>query len=160
MTYAVPRMTPEEGEAWLGLLRVCNLLPSELDAQLSRDSGMTHYEFGLMSYLRAMPDSTASMTEIAEATNATLPRVSHVCRRLEGRGLVEKSISPADRRVSMATLTAAGRRELIRATPRHIATARRLVIDALSPEDLAHLSRITAILGKNLDPSHRFGPRG
>ena len=35
MTYAVPRMTPEEGEAWLGLLRVCNLLPSELDAQLS-----------------------------------------------------------------------------------------------------------------------------
>ena len=30
----------------------------------------------------------------------------------------------------------------------------------LSPEDLAHLSRITAILGKNLDPLHRFGPRG
>lgn len=74
--------------------------------------------------------------------------------------MVEKSISAADRRVSMATLTAAGRRELIRATPRHIATARRLVIDALSPEDLAHLSRITAILGKNLDPLHRFGPRG
>ena len=49
---------------------------------------------------------------------------------------------------------------LIRATPRHIATARRLVIDALSPGDLAHLSRITAILGKNLDPLHRFGPRG
>lgn len=157
MTYAVPRMTPEEGEAWLGLLRVSNLLPSELDAQLLRDSAMTHYEFAVMSYLRAMPESTASMSEIAEATNATLPRVSHVCRRLQERGLVEKSTSSVDRRVSMATLTAEGRRELIRATPRHIATARRLVIDALSPEDLAHLSRITAILAKNFDPLRRFG---
>lgn len=118
---------------------------------------MTHYEFGLMSYLRAMPDATASTSEIAEATNTTLPRVSLVCPRLKGRGLVEKSISPTDRRVSMATLTASVRRKLIRATPRHIATARRLVIDALSPEDLAHLSRITGILGKNLDPSHGLG---
>lgn len=77
-------MTPNEGEAQLGLLRACNPLSSELDARLSRDSAMTHHEFGLMSYLHAMPESTASMSEIAEATNTTLPRVSHVCQRLEG----------------------------------------------------------------------------
>lgn len=157
MRFSVPRMTPAEGEAWLGLIRVCDLLPSRLDAQLQRDSGMTHYEFGVMSYLRRTPDSTASMSEIAEATNATLSRLSHVCTRLQARGLVEKTISPTDRRVSRVSLTSAGRRELIRATPGHIATARRLVIDALSPEDLAHLARITDILGENLDPDHRFG---
>jgi DNA-binding MarR family transcriptional regulator len=159
MTYTVPRMTPAEGDAWLGLIRVCDLLPSALDAQLQHDSAMTHFEFGVLSYLRWMPDSTASMSEIAEATNATLSRLSHVCTRLEARGLVEKSTSASDRRVTRTTLTAAGRRELIRAIPRHIATARRLVIDALSPEDLAALGRITAILGENLDPDHRFGAR-
>lgn len=156
MTYPVPRMTPDEAEAWLGLIRVCNLLPSELDSQLQRDSAMTHFEFGVMTYLRWMPESTASMSEIAEATNATLSRLSHVCSRLERRGLVQKSTSPADRRVSRVTLTHAGRRELVRATPGHIATARRLVIDALSPEDLADLARITAKLGEQLDPDERF----
>lgn len=156
MTYPVPRMTPAEAEAWLGLVRVCDLLPSELDSQLQRDSSMTHYEFGVLTFLRWMPQSTASMSEIAEATNATLSRLSHVCSRLERRGLVDKSTSEADRRVSHVSLTGVGRRELVRATPGHIATARRLVIDALSPQDLADLARITAKLGQQLDPEERF----
>lgn len=158
MSYPVPRMTAAEAEAWLGLIRVCELLPSELDSQLQRDSSMTHYEFAVMTFLRRMPDATAPMSEIAEATNATLSRLSHVCARLQRRGLVEKSVSPHDRRVTCVTLTSAGRRELVRATPGHIATARRLVIDALSDDDLAHLARITAVIGDRLDPERRFGP--
>lgn len=158
MSYPVPRMTAAEAEAWLGLIRVCELLPSELDSQLQRDSSMTHYEFAVMTFLRRMPDATAPMSEIAEATNATLSRLSHVCARLQRRGLVEKSVSPHDRRVTCVTLTGAGRRELVRATPGHIATARRLVIDALSDDDLAHLARITAVIGDRLDPERRFGP--
>ncbi|WP_396668257.1 MarR family winged helix-turn-helix transcriptional regulator [Microbacterium sp. R86528] len=159
MTYPVPRMTSAEAEAWLGLVRVCNLLPSELDSQLQRDSSMTHFEFGVMTFLRWMPESTASMSEIAEATNATLSRLSHVCSRLQRRDLVQKSTSPEDRRVSHVSLTNAGRRELVRATPGHIATARRLVIDALTREELAELARITAKLGDRLDPGQRFATK-
>ncbi len=155
--YPVPRMTTAEAEAWLGLIRVCDLLPSALDSQLQRDSALTHYEFGVMTFLRRMPEATATMSEVAEATNATLSRLSHVCSRLQTRGLVLKSGCPTDRRVSRVTLTGAGRRELIRATPGHIATARSLVVDALSADDLAHLARITAVLGERLDPDHRFG---
>lgn len=157
MSYPVPRMTEAEAAAWLGLIRVCNLLPSELDSQLQRDSSMTHFEFGVMTFLRRMPEATATMSEVAEATNATLPRLSHVCSRLEKRGLVIRSTSLTDRRVTEVRLTGDGRRELIRATPGHIATARRLVIDVLSPRDLADLARITATLGAQLDPDRRFG---
>lgn len=155
--YPVPRMTADEAAAWLGLIRVCELLPSALDSQLQRDCAMTHYEFEVMTYLRRMPEATATMSEVADATNATLSRLSHVCSRMQSRGLVLKSACPTDRRVSRVTLTSAGRRELVRATPGHIATARSLVVDALSADDLAHLARITAILGERLDPDHRFG---
>lgn len=159
MTYPVPRMSPAEAEAWVGLIRVCTLLPSELDSQLQRDSSMTHFEFGVLTFLRRMPGATAAMSEIAWATSATLSRLSHVCTRLQARGLIEKSISATDARVTEITLTSAGRRALVLATPGHIETARRLVVDALSDDDLAHLARITAILGERLDPERRFEGR-
>lgn len=157
MSFAVPRMSPAEAAAWVGLIRVCDLLPSALDSQLQHDSSMTHFEFGVLSVLRTRPGSTITMTELAEATNATLSRLSHVCRRLQARGLVERAASEQDRRVTEVRLTTAGRRELVRATPGHIALARRLVIDALDADDLADLARITATLGERLDPDARFG---
>ena len=159
MVYPVPRMSPDEGAAWLGLIRVCELLPSALDSQLQRDSDMTHFEFIVLTFLRRMPEASAAVSEIAEATNASLSRLSHVCSRLQSRGLVHKSAGATDRRVTRVTLTSAGRRELIRATPGHIAMARSLVVDALSEDDLAHLARITAAIGERLDPGHRFGVR-
>lgn len=155
MTFPVPRMSPSEAEAWTGLIRVCMLLPAELDSQLQRDSSMTHFEFAVLTFVRWMPESRASMTAIAEATNSSLSRLSHVCTRLQKRGLVEKSASASDARVTEVTLTSAGRRELVRATPGHIETVRRLVIDVLSDDDLADLARITRILGERLDPSCR-----
>lgn len=159
MTYVVPRMSPAEGEAWLGLIKVCELLPNELDSQLRRDASLTHFEFQVLTFLRWSQDSTAPMSEIADATTATLSRLSHVCSRLQLRGLVEKAVDPGDRRVTRVTLTSAGRRVLIHAIPGHIETARHLVIDALSEDDLAHLTRITALLGERLDPDDRFGGR-
>jgi len=152
-------MSPAEGEAWLGLIRICQLLPNELDSQLQRDASLTHFEFQVLTFLRWSQDSTAPMSEIADATTATLSRLSHVCSRLQLRGLVEKGVDPGDRRVTRVTLASAGRRVLIHAIPGHIETARHLVIDALSDDDLAHLTRITALLGERLDPDDRFGGR-
>ena len=159
MTYQVPRMSPAEGEAWLGLIGICQLLPNELDSQLQRDASLTHFEFQVLTFLRLSQDSAARMSEIADATTATLSRLSHVCSRLQLRGLVEKAVDPGDRRVTRVTLTRAGRRVLIHAIPGHIQTARHFVIDALSDDDLAHLARITALLGERLDPADRFGGR-
>ncbi|MFK4762656.1 MarR family winged helix-turn-helix transcriptional regulator [Microbacterium sp. ZW T5_45] len=74
------------------------------------------------------------MTELARETVATLPRLSRVCSRLEKRGLVERVPCPKDRRATNVRLSADGRRQLVRAVPRHIATVRRAVIDALAPD--------------------------
>lgn len=151
--WRVPGMDESESRAWLGLMRVVELLPAALDAQLQRDAGMTHFEFMVLSMLRFAPERTLRMTALARDTNATLPRLSHVCSRLEARGMVSRAACATDRRATNVTLTPLGARRLTRAMPGHIATARRLVIDALSPAQLDALAALTGVLGRRLGGS-------
>ncbi|WP_448256127.1 MarR family winged helix-turn-helix transcriptional regulator [Microbacterium aurum] len=151
-------MDETESRAWLGLVRVIELLPPALDAQLQRDSGFTHFEFMVLSMLQFAPDSTLRMTALAQGTNAALGRLSHVCSRLERRGLVERFPCAADKRATNVRLTGAGRRDLLDAAPGHFGIARALVIDTLTREQLACLADITEALGRRLDPDSRIPP--
>lgn len=156
MTRLVPRLDAEESAAWLSLVSLLELLPSALDSQLQRDSRLTHYEFVVLSNLRFSPDQTQRMSALATATNATLPRLSHVITRLENRGLVERVPCPEDRRATNARLTDAGRRDLVRATPGHIDFVRRTVIDSLDREQLDQLTAIASAITRKLDPEGKF----
>ncbi|TDP90403.1 DNA-binding MarR family transcriptional regulator [Leucobacter luti] len=158
MSFQVPRMTEEESAAWLGLTAVTQLLPSTLDAQLQADAQMTHYEFAVLTALRLAPDATMQMSALAQSTNSTLSRLSHVCTRMEKRGWVERSTCPGNGRITNVRLCSTGRRELIRATPDHINTARRLVIDALTPEQLNALTEITTVIRDRLTGNTDWGP--
>jgi DNA-binding MarR family transcriptional regulator len=154
-SWHVPGMDEAESRAWLGLMRVAELLPAALDAQLQRDSDLTHFEFMVLSMLRFAPDGMLRMTELARDTNATLPRLSHVVSRLETRGLVRRAPDAADRRATNVSLTSTGKRRLTRATPGHIATARRLVIDRLTGDQLASLAEVGSIIGRGLGEAAR-----
>ncbi|MBL3700753.1 MarR family transcriptional regulator [Leucobacter luti] len=143
-------MTEQESQAWLGLVTVSQLLPHVLDAQLLRDSQLTHFEFTVLSSLYVAPDSTLRMSQLAEQTAATLPRLSHVCTRMEKRGLIERLPCAEDRRATNAHLTSLGRRQFIRAIPKHIELVRSLVIDALTPDELDALGAISAKIGERL----------
>ena len=92
------------------------------------------------------------MTTLAQRTNATLPRLSHVVRRLEDRGLVERFPCPDDGRATNARLTQSGLAALEAAAPGHVANVRQHVIDALSPVQIAQLGRIADALLERLDP--------
>lgn len=149
-------MDERESEAWLGLIAVSQLLPVALDSQLQRDAHLTHFEFMVLTSLRFAPENTLQMSELAASTNATLPRLSHVCTRLATRGIIDRFPSPEDKRATNVRLTAEGRRQLIHAMPGHVDTARRLVIDALTPAQLESLAEITdAITARLTDGEHR-----
>jgi DNA-binding MarR family transcriptional regulator len=151
-------MDERESRAWLGLIAVAQLLPAALDSQLQRDAQLTHFEFLVLTSLRFAPESTMRMTELAASTNATLPRLSHVCARLEKRSIVDRFPCPEDRRATNVRLTAEGRRVLIHAMPGHIETARRLVIDALTPSQLDALAEITSAIADRLTDGDRRSP--
>jgi DNA-binding MarR family transcriptional regulator len=142
----------DERAAWLRLVAVAELLPAALDAQLRRDSGLTHFEYFVLAMLSEAPERTLRMTALAQRTNATLPRLSHVVRRLEERGLVERFPCPEDGRATNARLTDQGWDTIVGAAPGHVDAVRRLVLDPLSTRQVAQLRSIGDALLTVLDP--------
>ena len=145
-------LTDEERIAWVRLAAVLELLPGILDTQLRRDADLSHFEYFVLAMLSEAPARTLRMTALATRTNATLPRLSHVVRRLEDRGLVRRFPCPEDGRATNAQLTEAGWDKIVAAAPGHVAAVRQQVIDALDAEQVRQLAGITeAILGR-IDP--------
>lgn len=145
-------LTDDERVAWVRLAAVMELLPGVLDSQLRRDAGLSHFEYFVLAMLSEAPERTLRMTSLAARTNATLPRLSHVVRRLESRGLVRRFPCPEDGRATNARLTEAGWTTVVDAAPGHVETVRSQVLDALDDAQVQQLAEITeAILGR-IDP--------
>ena len=151
-------LTPDEREAWLGLAAVLELLPGVLDAQLRRDAGLTQFEYYVLAMLSEASERTMRMTELAAITNATLPRLSHVVRRLADRGVVDKHPCATDGRATNVTLTEAGWAKVRDAAPGHVANVREHVIDALSASQVAQLTELTHAMLERLDPDRMMRP--
>ncbi|MFD7159288.1 MarR family winged helix-turn-helix transcriptional regulator [Kribbella sp. NPDC059898] len=141
-----------EMTAWLRLVGVVELLPGVLDTQLRRDAELTHYEYYVLAMLSEAPKRTLRMTALAQRTNATLPRLSHVVKRLEDRGLIERFPCPEDARATNARLTAAGWKKIRATAPGHVETVRQHVIDALTPEQIIQLADIAGAILEAVDP--------
>lgn len=146
----------DERAAWLRLVAVVELLPGVLDAQLRADSGLSHFEYYVLAMLSEAPERTLRMTSLAQRTNATLPRLSHVVRRLEERGLVERFPCPEDGRATNARLTAAGWDTVDDAAPGHVTLVRRNVLDPLTHDQVTQLRDIAEALLTRLDPEGRM----
>jgi DNA-binding MarR family transcriptional regulator len=152
-------LSAAEREAWVRFAAVLELLPGTLDAQLMHDEKLTHFEYFTLAMLSEAPTRTLRMTALAARTNATLPRLSRVVSRLEGRGYVVRRPCPEDGRATNATLTETGWQKVVRAAPGHVATVRAYVVDALSADQIAQLSEICQRLLDKLDPTGRvFAP--
>ena len=149
-------LTDDERGAWTRLVAILELLPAALDAQLRRDAGLTHFEYFVLAMLSEADDRTLRMTTLAQRTNATLPRLSHVVRRLEERELVRRFPCPEDRRATNARLTTKGRNAVVSAAPGHVAAVRELVVDVLSAQQVAQLREIGDALLPRLDPQGRM----
>jgi len=144
-------------DAWKRLVAVVELLPGILDSQLQRDAGLSHYEYYVLAMLSEAPERTLRMTHLASATNATLPRLSHVVARLEKRGLVERFPCAEDRRATNAHLTDAGWEKVVATAPGHVATVRDHVVDALTDAQVAQLDEIAGAILERVDPEDRMG---
>ena len=146
----------DERSTWVRLAAVMALLPATLDAQLRRDAGLTHFEYFVLAMLSEAPRRTMRMTRLALHTSATLPRLSHVVRRMEERGLVQRLPSPDDARATDVTLTEGGWQKLEATAPGHVATVRRHVMDVLSPAQVGQLGDIAEAVLRTLDPDDRI----
>ena len=128
--------------AWRKLIEVVELLPGALDSQLRHDADLSHFDYLTLAMLSEAPNRSLRMTALAELTNATLPRLSHVAARLEERGYLERTPCPDDRRATNATLTETGWTKVVETAPGHVATVREIVFAGLDGGEVADLDRI------------------
>jgi DNA-binding MarR family transcriptional regulator len=146
-------LTPAELESWLSVVRLMTWLPWSIDQQLRRDSKLGMVEYQALAMLSESRQRTMRMSSLAEVTNASLSRLSHLVKRLEGRGLVRREADPADGRFTNAILTDKGFQALSEAAPGHVAHVRSLVIDIMSPEQLRRLGHAADRIMSRIDTS-------
>lgn len=136
-------LSSEEMAAWLPLVQLVTLLPQALDRQLREEAGLPHVHYQVLAVLSDAPDQALRMSELARRTATSLSRLSHAVAGLQERGWVSRRPCPVDRRGQVAELTDSGRALLRDVAPGHVAEVRRLVVDGLSPEELAQLRSIS-----------------
>jgi len=136
-------LSTEELETWSALATVLEWLPPTLDAQLQRDSDFTHFEYGILFALADAPDRTLRMSVLADYANSSLSRLSRAATRLETKGWLTRRPDPDDGRYTLATLTESGAGKVEQATPGHVETVRRLVLDALTAAQKRQLREIS-----------------
>ncbi|MEV6772142.1 MarR family transcriptional regulator [Nocardia sp. NPDC051030] len=127
-----PWLDAEQQRLWQDLLTVVIALPAALDRQLQRDAGMSNFEYSVLARLSMTDQDTMRLSALARDCDSTLPRLSKLMDRYEARGWIARRIDPSDGRYTLATLTEAGRQQVIDSAPGHVAQVRRLVFDPLT----------------------------
>jgi DNA-binding MarR family transcriptional regulator len=136
-------LSEDEQREWRAYLESTKMVFDLLDRQLQRDSDMPHAYWEILVRLGEVEGRRMRMSELADATRSSRSRLSHAINRLEERGWVVREEVDTDRRGQNAVLTDAGYAALVAAAPGHVDMVRRLIVDRLSPDDLAHLGRIS-----------------
>ncbi|WP_245886765.1 MarR family winged helix-turn-helix transcriptional regulator [Umezawaea tangerina] len=149
-------LSAEENDAWVSLSWLMIRLPTAIDAQLQRDSGIQFFEYLVLAALSMMPERRMQMSDLAQYVNGSPSRLSNVVKRLEQRGWVVRRPSAENGRVVEATLTDAGMVVVEQAAPGHVEAVRRLVFDVLSAEQVTGLRDIGRQVARQVDPQRAW----
>ena len=143
----VPRwLDDEEMRAWRGLVETFSDVVADLDADLQREHGLTHGDYGVLVHLSEAEGDRLRMCDLAERLHLS---PSGLTRRIDGlvrAAMVRREQAPDDRRVILAVLTPEGRRRIEEAAPDHVESVRRRLFDHLSRTQIKELGATLAAL--------------
>lgn len=145
------KLTAEEEELFHSFYLMRRGFDRTLDVQLQRDDGVSISEMEVLMALIRSPGRRLRVRDLVERTGWEKSRVSHQVTRMAARGLVERQDCEEDRRASWIQLTGDGRRLVVRALPGHTQTIRRILYDALTPEQQDQLLTIAHRMTEAMD---------
>lgn len=147
-------LSEDERAAWLGLLSMTTLLPGALETPLQSAAKLSLFEYNVLAMLSEAATKTLPMSELAARTSASLSRLSHVVKKLQARGFVERGVHADDGRVTSVTITPEGLFLVKKIAPLHVESVRQLVFDSLDAQDVQDLARIGRKVVAGLDSQH------
>jgi DNA-binding MarR family transcriptional regulator len=149
------RERPELDHSPIGVVGRISRLAREIEARLERVYGEHGLEPGwhdvLATLRRSGPPYRMRPTDLTDATMLTSSGTTKRLDRLEQAGLIARSPDPRDRRGTLITLTAAGRRLIDEVTEAHLENERN-ILSALSETDRRRLADLLRKLQLGLPP--------
>ena len=138
-------LTGERNAAWFGLLTVHASVTRAVESKLTAESDLSFSAYEVLYRLR-WSDAQPARRLAAQIVSVSPTRVSRVVDDLVQRGLVLREPSTQDGRVSLVSLTAAGRAVLKSADRTFFEAVERSFFERLDDDDVAALARAWAKL--------------
>lgn len=143
----------EEMDFWHRVVAVYMGVLPELERDLQRAAQISFFEFQALDHLSSI-DGPMSMTQLAARCNSSLSRLSHVARKLEGRGLLTRRLAEHDKRVTVAELTSTGRALVDTVRDVYHESIESRVLQSLSPEELRQATNLLDTMLRRNNPNH------
>lgn len=136
-------LTLDEQNEWRRVLTMCILLVDGLDADLHADE-LSLADYEVLVHLSNDGGQQLRMSDLAERVLVSKSRLTYRVDRLEAAGFLRREKCETDRRGSWATLTPEGWDRVRAVAPHHVASVRRRLVDALTPDEFETLGRLAA----------------
>lgn len=130
----------DQQRVWRLWLKGTARVSDRLDAQL-RTMGLDVGDYEILVSLVEGPDRELRMSDLADQVHQSRSRLTHAIKRMEANGWVARRPAEDDRRGVIASLTDEGCALLEKAAPGHVTAVRRILVDAVDPEDYLALGR-------------------
>jgi len=132
-------------DAWESLFRAQVTVMRQLTAEFPTDV-LSMNEYDVLFNLARCPGRSQRIRDLNRNLLLTQPSVSRLIDRLVARGLVTKRADPGDARGIVVALTDDGFDLFRQVAVAHSASISRIMTNALPPEQLEQLQRITGTL--------------
>lgn len=144
-------LSEDEHRTWRNVLRMHSRLLEALAQSLRADSDMSLPDYEVLAVLSESPGGALRSLDLRTALRWDKSRLAHHVRRMEQRGLVERSECTEDGRASVVHITPAGTVAIEAAAPAHVEQVRALFFDALTPEQVRALDEAAESVLARLD---------
>lgn len=148
-----------EDRAWRGYRRMFTLLESQLARDLAAECDLSMADYTVLSNLAEAPGREFRVSALADRVRWSQSRLSHQISRMEKRGLLARSQAAEDGRGAVVSLSKNGLRAIAAATPIHMKSVRKHMVDLLTEEHLEMLADISDVVVAHLsDESSDMAP--
>ena len=148
---APPRLSPDEADAWFGVLNAQAALVRAVDAELLAAHRLSCSSHEVLYRLAHAEEGHLSIGALGAAVVISPSRVSRVVDGLSALGLVERVACDTDARVSHVVITDAGRAALPDIDRTFQAAVREHFLSRLTPTQVRQLAAIMRRLGTSVD---------
>ncbi|MDQ0643478.1 MarR family winged helix-turn-helix transcriptional regulator [Microbacterium murale] len=142
--------TQEQLRVWRDYIETAQALRTRLGSRLLSESSLSTGDYQVLLALTEAPQHTLRSAELAALVGWERSRLSHHLGRMEKRHLIRRVPCIDDVHGVDVIATDYGREAFRAGSVPHLRAVRELFVEALTPQQLAHLDDISAALQRHL----------